>query len=113
MEMFQFQPSSSSTSSAPPSSGVPEQRPTVAELIVAVKSRHMRPRLPLSCPADWASLIRSCWHPDPACRPTATELKERLLALQTQFSKNNKLWDSLSWKNKEKHRGTSHITSLE
>jgi hypothetical protein len=73
---------------------VTNQKWTMAELIVAVKSRHMRPRLPSSCPADWASLIRSCWHPDPNCRPTATELKNRLLDLQSQFSQNSKLWTS-------------------
>jgi ankyrin repeat protein len=69
---------------------------TMAELIIAVKSRHMRPSLPPSCPADWASLIRSCWHPDPTCRPTATELKSRLLDLESQLATKCTLWDSTS-----------------
>ncbi|KAJ6429618.1 hypothetical protein OIU84_021093 [Salix udensis] len=34
----------------------------------------------------WASIIESCWHSDPRCRPTFQELLEKLRDLQRQYA---------------------------
>jgi hypothetical protein len=33
-----------------------------------------RPVIPSDCPAEYASLMKSCWAPDPAARPTFSSI---------------------------------------
>ncbi|XP_004296242.1 PREDICTED: uncharacterized protein LOC101312816 [Fragaria vesca subsp. vesca] len=54
------------------------------QVIGAVSFRNQRLEIPIDVDPQWASMIESCWHSDPACRPTFHELLEKLKALQRQ-----------------------------
>lgn len=44
------------------------------EAAVAVVQQGLRPQLPPSCPSFLARIIQACWHPDPTCRPSFSQL---------------------------------------
>ncbi|KAL6767054.1 hypothetical protein ACKKBG_A38395 [Auxenochlorella protothecoides x Auxenochlorella symbiontica] len=47
---------------------------------VPIRNEMREVRVPEECPLDIAELIKACWRSDPAARPTASELLERLVA---------------------------------
>ncbi|KAK7388003.1 hypothetical protein VNO78_22803 [Psophocarpus tetragonolobus] len=56
------------------------------QVIGAVGFMNQRLEIPKNVDPRWASIIESCWHSDPACRPTFPELLERLRELQKQYA---------------------------
>lgn len=38
----------------------------------------LRPPIPAACDAEWRKLMEECWSPDPAVRPSFTEITNRL-----------------------------------
>ncbi|KAF5464762.1 hypothetical protein F2P56_014814 [Juglans regia] len=56
------------------------------QVIGAVGFMHQRLEIPKDTDPQWASIIESCWHGDPACRPTFQELLQRLKDLQRQYA---------------------------
>ncbi|KHN02891.1 Serine/threonine-protein kinase CTR1 [Glycine soja] len=56
------------------------------QVIGAVGFMNQRLEIPKNVDPRWASIIESCWHSDPACRPTFPELLERLRDLQKQYA---------------------------
>ncbi|KAI3851737.1 hypothetical protein MKX03_005411 [Papaver bracteatum] len=42
--------------------------------------------IPEDTDPHWASLIQSCWHSEPKCRPTFGSLLGQLKALQIRYS---------------------------
>ncbi|XP_058076188.1 uncharacterized protein LOC131224804 [Magnolia sinica] len=56
------------------------------QVIGAVGFMNQRLELPADLDPQWVSIIESCWHSEPACRPTFQELLERFKDLQRQFS---------------------------
>ncbi|KAK6931914.1 Serine-threonine/tyrosine-protein kinase, catalytic domain [Dillenia turbinata] len=43
----------------------------------------LRPPVPNSCDPDWRLLMEQCWAPDPAARPSFTEIARRLRIMST------------------------------
>nr|KYP57880.1 Serine/threonine-protein kinase CTR1 [Cajanus cajan] len=56
------------------------------QVIGAVGFMNQRLEIPKEVDPRWASIIESCWHSDPACRPTFPELLERLRELQKWYA---------------------------
>ncbi|XP_061345911.1 probable serine/threonine-protein kinase SIS8 isoform X2 [Gastrolobium bilobum] len=56
------------------------------QVIGAVGFMNNRLEIPDDADPQWASIIESCWHSDPACRPTFQELMERLRELQRRYA---------------------------
>ncbi|XP_020113919.1 dual specificity protein kinase shkB-like [Ananas comosus] len=54
------------------------------QVIGAVGFMNQRLELPSDLDPQWVSMIESCWHSDPKCRPTFQEIMERLKDLQRQ-----------------------------
>ncbi|KAH1161717.1 hypothetical protein GLYMA_01G053400v4 [Glycine max] len=46
---------------------------------------NQRLEIPKNVDPRWASIIESCWHSDPACRPAFLELFQRLRDLQKKM----------------------------
>ncbi|XLU43520.1 hypothetical protein S245_038334, partial [Arachis hypogaea] len=55
-------------------------------VIGAVGFMDQRLEIPKDVDPRWASIIESCWHRDPASRPTFRELLEKLRELQRQYA---------------------------
>ncbi|KAI4344779.1 hypothetical protein L6164_011969 [Bauhinia variegata] len=55
------------------------------QVIGAVGFMDQRPEIPKDIDPRWTAIMESCWHSDPACRPTFQELLERLKDLQRQY----------------------------
>ncbi|KAL2960307.1 hypothetical protein AAZX31_17G032600 [Glycine max] len=55
------------------------------QVIGAVGFMNQRLEIPKNVDPRWASIIESCWHSDPACRPTFPELLDKLKELQKQY----------------------------
>ncbi|KAI3953732.1 hypothetical protein MKW98_017556 [Papaver atlanticum] len=45
-----------------------------------------RLEIPKDTDPQWASLIESCWHSEPKCRPSFLELLVKLKDLQKRYS---------------------------
>ncbi|CAK8531557.1 unnamed protein product [Lathyrus sativus] len=56
------------------------------QVIGAVGFMNHRLEIPENVDPQWASIIESCWHTDPASRPTFQELLERLKELQRRYA---------------------------
>ncbi|KAK7264714.1 hypothetical protein RJT34_32324 [Clitoria ternatea] len=56
------------------------------QVIGAVGFMNQRLEIPKDVDPRWASIIESCWHSDPTCRPTFPELLERLRDLQKRYA---------------------------
>ncbi|KAK2448531.1 PAS domain-containing protein tyrosine kinase family protein [Trifolium repens] len=56
------------------------------QVIGAVGFMNHRLEIPEDIDPQWASIIESCWHTDPASRPTFQELLERLKELQRRYT---------------------------
>jgi len=44
------------------------------QVVFAVGTQKIRPKIPVSCPPCWAELITQCWAEDPEMRPSFVEL---------------------------------------
>ncbi|KAL2325031.1 hypothetical protein Fmac_024089 [Flemingia macrophylla] len=47
-------------------------------IIGGIVNNTLRPPIPKRCDPEWKKLMEECWCPDPAARPTFTEIKNRL-----------------------------------
>ncbi|KAM5568745.1 serine/threonine-protein kinase STY46-like [Rosa sericea] len=56
------------------------------QVIGAVGFMNQRLEIPKDVDPKWASIIESCWHSDPASRPTFLELLEKLRVLHRQYN---------------------------
>ncbi|KAI9122931.1 hypothetical protein K1719_005820 [Acacia pycnantha] len=56
------------------------------QVIGAVGFMNQRLEIPKDVDPKWAAIIESCWHSDPACRPTLQELLERLRELHRRYA---------------------------
>ncbi|XP_057957359.1 mitogen-activated protein kinase kinase kinase 1-like isoform X2 [Malania oleifera] len=56
------------------------------QVIGAVGFMNQRLEIPKEADPQWVSIIESCWHSEPHCRPTFQELLESLKDLQRQFA---------------------------
>ncbi|XP_030474633.1 uncharacterized protein LOC115692019 isoform X2 [Syzygium oleosum] len=63
---------------------IPWDNLNAVQVIGAVGFMNQRLDIPHDVEPQWASIIESCWHSDPKCRPTFQELLERLKDLQRQ-----------------------------
>lgn len=43
----------------------------------------LRPPIPDHCDPEWRKLMEQCWSPDPAARPSFTEITNRLRVMST------------------------------
>ncbi|ONK61057.1 uncharacterized protein A4U43_C08F25810 [Asparagus officinalis] len=55
------------------------------QVIGAVGFMNKRLELPRDLDPKWVSIIESCWHSDPQCRPSFQEILERFKDLQRQY----------------------------
>ncbi|CAI9117889.1 OLC1v1019378C2 [Oldenlandia corymbosa var. corymbosa] len=57
-------------------------------IIGGIVNNTLRPRIPDRCDPEWRKLMEECWSPDPAARPSFTEITNRLrvmsMALQAK-----------------------------
>ncbi|KAJ6806175.1 putative serine/threonine-protein kinase [Iris pallida] len=63
---------------------IPWENLNSMQVIGAVGFMNQRLELPKDLDPQWVSIIESCWHSDPQCRPTFQELLERFKDLQRQ-----------------------------
>ncbi|CAL9069971.1 unnamed protein product [Musa banksii] len=56
------------------------------QVVAAVGFMNQRLHLPKELDPQWVSIIESCWHSEPKCRPTFQELIERFKDLQRQHA---------------------------
>ncbi|MCL7030889.1 hypothetical protein MKW94_008865, partial [Papaver nudicaule] len=55
------------------------------QVIGAVGFMDQRIEIPKDTDPQWASLIESCWHSEPKCRPSFQDLLEKLREMQKRF----------------------------
>ena len=46
-----------------------------------IVSNTLRPRIPKRCDPEWKRLMEECWSPEPAARPSFTEITNRLRSM--------------------------------
>lgn len=46
----------------------------------------LRPTIPSYCDLDWKTLMEQCWAPNPAVRPSFTEIARRLRVMSAAAS---------------------------
>ncbi|KAI3459212.1 hypothetical protein Pfo_015875 [Paulownia fortunei] len=56
------------------------------QVIGAVGFMNQRLEIPKNVEPQWASIIESCWHSEPQCRPSFQELLEKLKDMQRQYA---------------------------
>lgn len=47
----------------------------------------LRPPIPKRCDSEWKKLMEECWSPDPADRPSFTDITHRLRDMSTALQK--------------------------
>lgn len=50
----------------------------------------LRPTIPSYCDAEWRTLMEQCWAPNPAVRPSFTEIARRLRVMSTAAASQTK-----------------------
>ncbi|CAH9107146.1 unnamed protein product [Cuscuta europaea] len=50
-------------------------------IIGGIVNNTLRPHIPSFCDSEWAMLMEQCWAPDPAARPSFTDIARRLRAM--------------------------------
>ncbi|KAG9141052.1 hypothetical protein Leryth_012636 [Lithospermum erythrorhizon] len=50
-------------------------------IIGGIMNNTLRPTIPSYCDAEWRTLMEQCWAPNPAVRPSFTEIASRLLVM--------------------------------
>lgn len=63
---------------------IPWENHSPIQVVSAVGYMDQRLEIPKNVDPQWASIIESCWHSDPPCRPTFQELLDKLKDLQRQ-----------------------------
>ncbi|CAM8940570.1 unnamed protein product [Rhodiola kirilowii] len=63
---------------------IPWENHNSIQVVSAVGFMDQRLDIPKNVDPQWASIIESCWHSDPHCRPTFQELLDKLKELQRQ-----------------------------
>ncbi|KAK7391586.1 hypothetical protein VNO78_20003 [Psophocarpus tetragonolobus] len=56
-------------------------------IIGGIVNNTLRPSIPKRCDSEWKKLMEECWSPDPAARPTFTEIKNRLRIMSATLLK--------------------------
>nr|KYP60733.1 putative serine/threonine-protein kinase DDB-G0267514 [Cajanus cajan] len=56
-------------------------------IIGGIVNNTLRPPIPKRCDPEWKKLMEECWCPDPAARPTFTEIKNRLRNMSAALPK--------------------------
>lgn len=56
-------------------------------IIGGIVNNTLRPAIPKRCDSEWKKLMEECWSPDPAARPTFTEIKNRLRIMSAALPK--------------------------
>ncbi|XP_059287321.1 uncharacterized protein LOC132040683 [Lycium ferocissimum] len=64
---------------------IPWENLNSMQVIAAVGFMNQRLDIPKDVHPQWASIIESCWHSEPNCRPSFQELVEQLNDLQRQY----------------------------
>ncbi|KAI3837218.1 hypothetical protein MKX03_027431 [Papaver bracteatum] len=59
---------------------------TTSQVIGAVGFMDQRMEIPKDTDPHWASLIESCWHSEPKCRPSFQDLLKKLKVMQKRYS---------------------------
>ncbi|KAK1292034.1 Serine/threonine-protein kinase EDR1 [Acorus calamus] len=65
---------------------IPWENLNSMQVIGAVGFMNQRLELPKDLDPQWMSIIESCWHSEPQCRPTFQELLDRFKDLQRQYA---------------------------
>ncbi|XP_039056036.1 serine/threonine-protein kinase EDR1-like isoform X1 [Hibiscus syriacus] len=65
---------------------IPWENLNSMQVIGAVGFVNHRLEIPKEVDPRWASIIESCWHSDPLCRPTFQEPLDKLRDLQRQYT---------------------------
>ncbi|XP_028799623.1 uncharacterized protein LOC114754936 [Neltuma alba] len=55
-------------------------------IIGGIVNNTLRPTIPSSCDAEWRALMEECWAPNPAARPSFTEIASRLRVMSASAS---------------------------
>ncbi|KAI9116313.1 hypothetical protein K1719_012480 [Acacia pycnantha] len=55
-------------------------------IIGGIVNNTLRPTIPNSCDAEWRTLMEQCWAPNPAARPSFTEIASRLRVMSASAS---------------------------
>ncbi|KAF7834799.1 putative serine/threonine-protein kinase [Senna tora] len=50
----------------------------------------LRPTIPSYCDSEWRTLMEQCWAPNPAVRPSFTEIARRLRVMSAAASQNKR-----------------------
>ncbi|KAK4266295.1 hypothetical protein QN277_027240 [Acacia crassicarpa] len=56
-------------------------------IIGGILNNTLRPLIPKRCDSEWKRLMEECWSPDPAARPSFTEITHRLRLIQAALPK--------------------------
>ncbi|KAL5195634.1 Serine/threonine-protein kinase EDR1 [Glycine soja] len=56
-------------------------------IIGGIVNNTLRPPIPKRCDSEWKKLMEECWSPDPAARPTFTEITNRLRSMSDSLPK--------------------------
>ncbi|PQQ19381.1 uncharacterized protein Pyn_39647 [Prunus yedoensis var. nudiflora] len=56
-------------------------------IIGGIVNNTLRPPIPKRCDSEWKKLMEQCWSPDPADRPSFTEITHRLRDMSTALQK--------------------------
>ncbi|KAJ6419653.1 hypothetical protein OIU84_029718 [Salix udensis] len=55
-------------------------------IIGGIVSNTLRPTIPSHCDSEWRGLMEQCWAPNPAVRPSFTEIARRLRTMSSAAS---------------------------
>jgi Leucine-rich repeat (LRR) protein/GTPase SAR1 family protein len=58
----------------------------------AIASQNLRPTIPPNTPNAFAQLIQQCWHPEPAQRPSASDVVRQLESLAFELQQHPTAW---------------------
>eukprot|EP01117_Protostelium_nocturnum_P004662 TRINITY_DN168_c0_g1_i1.p1 TRINITY_DN168_c0_g1~~TRINITY_DN168_c0_g1_i1.p1 ORF type:complete len:831 (-),score=270.46 TRINITY_DN168_c0_g1_i1:114-2462(-) len=65
------------------------------QIIIQTARKGLRPTMPESTPEKFVQLIKECWDPEPAPRPSCKEILMRLDALEEEYKENTATWKAL------------------
>jgi mitogen-activated protein kinase kinase kinase 7 len=88
-----------------------DDQPATVDIPYEVCHNDLRPPISPGCPRSWTQLMQSCWHKDPACRPTFKSIVAYLLkyeAAMSDASESSQASSSSSSKRKSHRKRTSN-----
>jgi len=65
------------------------------QIIIQVAKSELRPTIPENCPPHLVAVIKGCWNADPEKRPDAGQLLKAVSALDIEYNRDPKEWDSV------------------